>query len=343
MIVRSKAPLRIGLAGGGTDVPPYCDKYTGYILNSTVDMYVHCTLEVTNSATIEFVSENLDSSVVYRSSKKLELNGEFDLYKAIYNRIVSDFVDEPLSFKLHSFSEAPPGSGLGGSSTLIVAVIKAFSEWLNLALGVYDIARLAYTIERKDLGWSGGKQDQYAATFGGFNFMEFSEKNHVVVNPLGIKNWIVNELEASCFMAFTGVSRKSSSIIDCQTSGVSEGKNNVILSMHKLKEGAFQMKKCLLNGDIKGVATILDESWVAKKNTSPSVSNKLIDEIVEAAKEAGAWSCKVSGAGGGGFMFFMVEPLLKNKVMKTVESRGLLVKNVIFSQKGTQAWKIRKM
>ncbi|WP_319380104.1 hypothetical protein [Thiomicrorhabdus sp.] len=340
MIIRSKAPLRIGLAGGGTDVSPYCDLHTGFILNSTIDMFAYCTLEVTDNDEIEFVSENLDESVKYISELNLSFDGHFDLYKAIYNRLVSDFVKKPLSFKLYTYSEAPPGSGLGGSSTLIVAIIKAFSEWLDLALGVYDIARLAYKIEREDLGWSGGKQDQYAATFGGFNFMEFSNHNHVVVNPLGVKNWIVNELESSCFMGFTGISRESAKIIDSQTTGVSGKKVDVIDSMHQLKQDAFLMKKCLLNGDIREMASILDHSWTAKKNTSSAVSNSFIDEIVETAKSAGAWACKVSGAGGGGFMFFMVEPTLKKYVMDQVQEKGVSVRNVSFSSKGTQAWKV---
>lgn len=340
MIIRSKAPLRIGLAGGGTDVSPYCDLHTGFILNSTIDMYAYCSLEITDSSEVEFVSENMDDSAKYSSAMSLSFDGHFDLYKAIYNRIVSDFVNRPLSFKLYTYSEAPPGSGLGGSSTLIVAIIKAFSEWLDLALGVYDIARLAYKIEREDLGWSGGKQDQYAATFGGFNFMEFSDKNHVVVNPLGVKNWVVNELESSCFMGFTGISRESAKIIDSQTTGVSGKKVDVIDSMHQLKEDAFFMKKCLLNGDIREMASLLDHSWSAKKATSSAVSNAVIDEIVDIAKSAGAWACKVSGAGGGGFMFFMVEPILKKGVMDSLTEKGVAVRNVSFSMKGAQAWRI---
>jgi len=338
--IRAKAPLRIGLGGGGTDVSPYCDLHTGFILNSTIDMYAYCTIEVTEADEVEFISENLDDSVKYSSSMVLSFNGHFDLYKAIYNRVVSDFVKKPLSFKLHTYSEAPPGSGLGGSSTLIVAIIKAFSEWLDLALGVYDIARLAYKIEREDLGWSGGKQDQYAATFGGFNFMEFANNNHVVVNPLGLKNWIVNELESSCFIAFTGISRESAKVIDAQASGVAGNKVDVIESMHQLKKDAFLMKKCLLNGEIQKMAAILDHSWIAKKNTSSVVSNSFIDEIVEAAKEAGAWACKVSGAGGGGFMIFMVDPQLKKSVMDRIQEKGVTVKNIHFTSNGAQAWTI---
>ena len=341
MIVRSKAPLRIGLAGGGTDISPYCDLYTGYILNATINMYASCTLEATQGNKIEFVSEDLNKLAIYYSDTHLALDGSFDLHKAIYNKLVTDFVKRPLSFRLHTSSEAPPGSGLGGSSTLIVAIIKAFSEWLDLALGVYDIARLAYKIEREDLGWSGGKQDQYAATFGGFNFMEFWNNNHVVVNPLGVKNWIINELEASSFIGFTGISRDSSKIINVQKNVICNEDTNAIQSMHQLKSDALAMKRHLLNGDIKSMGYILDNSWSAKKNTSAAVSNSLIDDIVETAKASGALACKVSGAGGGGFMFFLVEPKLKTQVMNKVREKGVNVRNITFSSKGTQAWRIK--
>ena len=338
MIIRSRAPLRIGLAGGGTDISPYCDFYTGYVLNCTVNMYAHCTLEVTNDGEIEFVSENIGASKKYTSGLNIMFDGEFDLYIAIYNRLVSDFVGKPLSFKLHTFSEAPKGSGLGGSSTLIVAIVKAFSEWLSIGLGPYDIAQLAYKIERQDLGWSGGMQDQYAASFGGFNFMEFSSKNHAVVNTLDIKNWITNELEASCFLAFTGISRQSSGIIDSQSKGIIENEVDVVESMHLLKKSALEMKKWLLIGNFLEMASTLDHGWIAKKRTSSSISNALIDEVVEASKRSGALACKVSGAGGGGFMFFMVEPTQKRRVMDIVQKKGLSVRNISFVNSGAQAW-----
>jgi len=184
MKTRSKAPLRLGLAGGGTDLDTYCDAFGGYVLNSTISLYVHCSLEETNNGKITFKSTDIEQTVELESREFLELDGHMDLYKGIYNRIVKDYVRKPLSFSISTYSDVPSGSGLGGSSTLVVAVLKAFVEWLNLSLGEYDIARLAFDIEREDIGIVGGAQDQYATTFGGFNFMEFYDNKRVIVNPL---------------------------------------------------------------------------------------------------------------------------------------------------------------
>lgn len=217
MIYRSKAPMRLGLAGGGSDVSPYSDIYGGAILNATIDQYAHCTIEETFSDTIVICASDLGEEKKYNSDYKLPIDGQLDLHKGVYNRIMHDFkIPRPLSFKITTYCDTPPGSGLGSSSTLVVAILKAFMEWMNLPLGDYDMAHLAYQIERLDLGLNGGKQDQYAATFGGFNFIEFYREDRVIVNPLRIKRWIVDELEASMVLFYTGVSRSSSRIIEEQ-------------------------------------------------------------------------------------------------------------------------------
>ncbi len=162
--IRTQTPLRLGLAGGGTDINLYCDKYTGYVLNATISLYIHCTLIKREDGKIIFDSPDTNSYCEYESKEFLGNDGKLDIFKSIYNRIVKDFTKKPLSFSLHTYSDVPSGSGLGGSSTLVVGVIKAFAEWLNLPLGEYEIAKLAYEIEREDLGIVGGAQDQYAAT-----------------------------------------------------------------------------------------------------------------------------------------------------------------------------------
>ncbi|NVJ60867.1 MAG: dehydrogenase [Gammaproteobacteria bacterium] len=338
MIIRSKAPLRIGLAGGGTDLPIYSDQFTGFVLNTTIDMYVHCSIIPKDSGCIEFYSQDLQEGNQYPLQTQIDFDGHLDLYKAIYNRLVKDFEIPVKPFKLMSFSEAPAGSGLGGSSTLVVAILKAFDEWLELGLGVYDIARLAYQIERVDLGFAGGQQDQYAATFGGFNFMEFSKGLNVVVNPLGVKNWIINEFEASSFVCFSGISRESAHIIDAQKKSISNKSQNVLSELHKLKENAFKMKNCLVRGDVAEVADLVKAAWDSKKRTSVSISNPHIDNIIKKADEYGIKSCKVSGAGGGGFIFFMVDPILKASAMRKLASCNIDVRNVSYTNKGCQAW-----
>ena len=338
MITRSKAPLRLGLAGGGTDLDVYCNKFGGYILNSTISLYVHCTIEEKNNGKIVFEALDINKKVELESKNSLVLDGKLDLFKGIYNRIVKDFELEPLSFRLSTYSDVPSGSGLGGSSTLVVAIIKAFVEWLNLPLGEYDIARLAFEIEREDIGIVGGAQDQYAATFGGFNFMEFYDNKRVIVNPLRVKNWIIDELEESMVLYFTNITREASQIEDEKKSLLDDKKS--LNAMHEVKQDAILMKEYLLKGDIKKFAKVLGKSWESKKKVSSSISNSEIDRIYNLAMENGAYSGKVSGAGGGGFMFFMVEPIKKLQLIRQLNKQQGEVMNFHFVKEGTKGWRV---
>jgi len=338
MIIRSKAPLRLGLSGGGTDLDVYCNKYGGYVLNVSISLYVHCTIEETYDDKITFKALDLEEKLSIKSMSYLPLDGKMDLYKGIYNRILKDFNLKPLSFKLFTYSDVPSGSGLGGSSTLVVSIIKSFAEWLNLPLGEYDIAKMAFEIEREDIGIVGGAQDQYAATFGGFNFMEFYDKKRVIVNPLRIKNWIIDELEESIVLYFTNITREASQIEDEKKSLLDEKKS--LDAMHEVKKDAILMKEYLLKGDIEKFAEVLGKSWESKKRVSSSISNTEIDKINNLAIENGAYSGKVSGAGGGGFMFFMIEPTKKLNLIKELSKQQGEVVNFHFIKDGTKGWKI---
>ena len=339
MIIRSKAPLRLGLAGGGTDIASYYNLYGGYVLNATVDMYAYCTIEPNDSGKIEFIAADINKTEEYSTGEKLPVSPALPLHTGIYNRIVADFEKKPLSFKMTTYSDAPAGSGLGSSSTIVVAIIKAFEEWLNLPLGEYDIADLAYKIEREDIGLAGGKQDQYAATFGGFNFMEFYEGERVIVNPLRLKRWIRNELEASLVLYYTGVSRESAKIINEQIQHTQKGDKN-IESMHELKKQALFMKEALLKGDFKGFSDCLLNGWLAKKNAAASISNSFLDELYQYAMDNGAESAKISGAGGGGFMMIYCNPCRRIALIRALKEKQGMVLTPSFTETGTQAWTI---
>ena len=340
MIIRARAPLRLGLAGGGTDVSPYCDRYGGLVLNATIDKYAYTVLQPGGEG-VRFVATDKQESWQGEAAPELPLDGRLDLHKGVYNRIVREFNGgRPMPLTLTTHTDAPPGSGLGSSSTLVVSMIKAFVEWLNLPMGEYDIARLAYDIERKDVGLSGGRQDQYAATFGGFNFMEFHPQERVVVNPLRIKNWIISELEASLLLYFGGVSRDSAQIIDEQTKNVQQDDNSAIEAMHALKQEAVSMKESLLKGDFDGLVNSMEAGWDAKKRMAKSISNPRIEESYELANAAGMRAGKISGAGGGGFMMLLVDPLRRMDVMRALSTTQGQVYNCHFTEIGTQGWKI---
>src|SRR5688572_6182603 len=284
MIYRSKAPLRIGLAGGGTDVSPYSDQYGGAILNATISLSAHASIEPLD--TKEIIIESLDQKQVQRFewTKELPITGTLDLLKGVYNRIQKDYGMPATGFRLSTFVDAPAGSGLGTSSTLVVAIIGAFTEMLKLPLGDYDIAHYAYEIERTDLKLAGGKQDQYAATFGGVNFMEF-EDDKVIVNPLRIRPEYLHELQNNIVLYFTSTSRESATIIKEQQRNVNEKNEKSIEAMHQLKEQAKRMKEALLRGKLHEIGEILDFGFQQKRLMAHNISNNSIEDIYNAAKD----------------------------------------------------------
>jgi D-glycero-alpha-D-manno-heptose-7-phosphate kinase len=340
MVIRSKAPLRLGLAGGGTDVTPFSDLYGGAILNATINMYAYATIQPRNDGRIVLNSMDKKKFFNLESVDQLAIDGNLKLLKGIYNRIVRDFTKQPLSFELSTYVDAPPGSGLGTSSTLVVAIVGAFAEWLNLPLGEYDLAHLAYEIERHDLGMAGGKQDQYAATFGGVNFMEFSREDMVIVNPLKIKEKYLDELAHNLILYHTGTSRLSSKIIEQQTKNVLAKNEKSLEAMHKLKDQAVMMKEALLMGELDKIGEILDFGWQFKKNLADGVSNDFIDDIYETAMKNGATGGKVSGAGGGGFMFFYCPGNNRSNVIESLKKFGGQTKRYEFTSKGLSTWTI---
>ena len=341
MIIRARAPLRLGLAGGGTDVSPYCDLYGGYVLNATIDRYAYAVIRTLEEPLVRFVSTDQQTELTEPADTPLSLDGTLNLHKAVYNEMICQYNHgKPVPLEITTFCDAPIGSGLGSSSTLVVAMIKAFVELLNLPLDDYSIARLAFKIERVDCGLQGGRQDQYSATFGGFNFMEFYGDEQALINPLRIKNWIISELEASLVLYYTGVSRESARIIADQSRNVKNGAADKVEAMHGMKQEALVMKECLLKGDFAGMVESMRQGWENKKRSADTVSNQQIEEIYNAAIDAGALAGKVSGAGGGGFMMFFVPPEQRMDVIRTLTNFGGQVSNCHFTKYGAQAWRV---
>ena len=341
MLIRSKAPLRLGLAGGGSDVAPYCDIYGGAVLNASINLGAFCTIEPGKDDMVTFIAK--DRGEVFRApcAESYRYDGILDLHKGVYNRVVRDFNrGEPLSLTVSTYSDAPAGSGLGSSSTMVVAILTAFSELLHLPLGEYDLAHLAFEIERQDIGLRGGAQDQYAATFGGVNFMEFHEGNRVIVNPLRVKKWILSELEASSVLYYTGVSRSSDKIIAQQIESYKSGEGKSVEAVHQLKLDASAMKEALLRGNIRLFGEILGRSWAVKRKLADQISNPEIEEIMSVARKAGAWAGKVSGAGGGGFIVFIVDPTDRVQLINALSQLDGDVVSFQFEPHGASAWTV---
>lgn len=340
MIYRSKAPLRIGLAGGGTDVSPYSDRFGGAILNATVSLFAYSNITFLDEAVIEVEALDRKEKEVFDFAQSLPINGYLDLAKGVYNRICKDYRMPEQGFRLSTFVDAPAGSGLGTSSTLVVSIIGAFVEWLKLPLGDYDIAHYAYEIEREDLGLSGGKQDQYAAMFGGVNFMEFYEDDKVIVNPLRVKSEYLHELENNLVLFYTSTSRESAAIIDEQVKNVNAKNVQSIIAMHQLKQQAQMMKEALLKGRLNEFGEILDFGFQQKRRMAKNISNPLLEEIYETAKKAGATGGKISGAGGGGFMIFYCPANTRYAVIEKLRCFGGNVVNYSFTKHGLTTWSI---
>lgn len=342
IIIRSKAPLRISFGGGGTDVPPYPQEKGGAVISTTINKYAYANIIPKHDDKNEISVESLDYDITvkYDISREIRYDGELDLVKAVVNHM-KPHMPENSSLRLFIHSDAPPGSGLGSSSTMAVALIGAFKEWLRLPLTNYDIAEAAYQIERVDLGIKGGLQDQYAATFGGFNYIEFLG-DKVIVNPLRLSKETINELQYHLLLYYTGETRLSANILEDQTKSYIQKKKEVTEALDRTKELAIKMKNALLRDDIYEFGRLLDDAWKHKKKFSKKISNPLIDKMYETAKKYGAIGGKISGAGGGGYMTLFCEVEKKHIVAEKLEKIGGKVIDFGFDYDGLQTWTITR-
>jgi len=335
MIIRAKAPLRISFCGGGTDVAPYPRERGGVVLSATIDKYAYASLVEREDAQINVQSLDYDIVAKYHVNEPLPSDGKLDLVKAVMQRF-------PIQsgFDLFIHSDAPPGSGLGSSSTMTVAMVGTFKHWLNEPLTDYEIAELTYQIERVDLAIAGGMQDQYAATFGGFNFIEFFDKA-VIVNPLRIRKSIMNELEYNLLLCYTGKTRLSANIVANQTKSYIEKKPSVVQALDQMKTLTIQMKNCLLRSNLNEFGALLHEAWKNKKMLDMNISTSQIDELYEIARSNGALGGKILGAGGGGYLLLYCPFQKKHLVAEALEKAGGQVVKFGFEPQGLQIWEVK--
>jgi len=334
MILRAKAPLRISYGGGGTDVSPYPEEKGGAVLNVTIDKYAYSTLIPHPEGKLAVESLDYNTKTIYSNNNNLQYDGKLDLVKATIN------VMQPTGgFELFLHSDAPPGSGLGSSSTMVTALVGLFAHYQKLSLDKYQIAELSYKIERQELDISGGKQDQYAASFGGFNFIEFLG-DKVVVNPLRIKRETLNELEYRSLLCYTGKTRLSAGIVDEQTRRYINRDEDMVKALDMTKSLAVEMKNALLLGKVDDFGSLLDQAWQTKKEFSSRISDAQIDEMYELAKKKGALGGKILGAGGGGYLLLFCEFNKWHIVAEMLAKLGGRVVNFAFDSRGLQTWKV---
>jgi D-glycero-alpha-D-manno-heptose-7-phosphate kinase len=337
--IRARVPLRLGLAGGGTDLSPYCDQFGGAVLNLTIDRYAYAIIEPSSDALVHFIAPDMNVTETWTPELAAIQSSKLPLHAGVMARMLRDFGGGVVpAIRVTSFVDAPPGSGLGASSALVVALVEAFRALFAVPLGPYDVAHLAFEIERIDLALAGGRQDQYAATFGGVNFIEFHAGERVIVNPLRVPPGVLNELEFSLIACFSGATRRSDEIIAEQQRRMVTVDDPAIEGLHQLKLNAIEMKLALLRGQIHRMAELLNHSWEAKKLTAEGISTDRIEQLYQRAFAEGAFGGKVSGAGGGGFLMFIVPPERRIAVIRGLNELGGTAGGVHFTQAGAESW-----
>jgi D-glycero-alpha-D-manno-heptose-7-phosphate kinase len=339
VLIRARAPLRISFCGGGTDVPPYCDERGGVVLSATINRYATATV-VPGGKSFTVKSIDYDQSISYGLDDAFVYDGQLDLAKGVIDHFRrQEGLADGFAVTLHN--DAPPGSGIGSSSAVTVALVSAIVELLRLPIDDYQIADLAYRIERLEVGIKGGKQDQYATTFGGFNLIEFHPGGTVLVIPLRLRPETIWELEHSLVFAYVGGGHFSDQIIENQVRNYETRRTDSIHAMDRLKVLTQDMKRALLVGDLREFGELLHLAWESKRQMAKGITNAKIDELYEGAIQAGALGGKMSGAGGGGFMLFVCDPLRRYAVQEALRKADSQLVNLSFVEPGVRTWTLK--
>jgi D-glycero-alpha-D-manno-heptose-7-phosphate kinase len=338
-IHRAKAPLRISFCGGGTDVSPYPEERGGIVLSATIDKYAYASIRPIDEAVIRITSLDFETTATYPLGLRLESGDALDLIKGVVNHFQLGDTSFPSGIEVYLHSDAPPGSGLGSSSTMVATLVGAFADWLRVPLTPYEIAERTYRIERQEIGLAGGKQDQYAATFGGFNFIEFLA-DHTIVNPLRLRRGTFNELEYSLLLCYTGKTRLSAHIVENQTKSYRAGAAPVVRALDEMKQIAIEMKGLLLRDRLREFGELLHVAWQHKKSLDGAITTPEIDALYEGARAEGAIGGKILGAGGGGFLLVHVPFDRRARVVRALEALGGRIVPFAFESHGLQTWTV---
>jgi D-glycero-alpha-D-manno-heptose-7-phosphate kinase len=338
LILRSRAPCRISFAGGGTDAPYYIRlRESGALVNATINVYAYAVLSPRTDGKIKIKSLDYNQEYILEKPNNPVYNGKLDLLRASIKKLNV----KNSGFTLLSYAEASPGSGIGLSSAMTVALVGVLKEHLNLKMSKSEIADLAYEIERIELGVKGGFQDQYAAAFGGFSFMEF-KNDKVNVTTLKLNPEILWELKASLLLCDVGETHYSGEIHERISEKTENMESGVLESLDRQKELAFEVRKVLQKGELDELGRLLHESWECKKRLDKNVSNSVIENIYNFARKKGAIGGKISGAGGGGHILLYCYPEKRPIVAKALKRKGCNIIRFDFDFEGLSIWKVQK-
>ena len=335
-IIRARVPVRMSYSGGGTDMSSFINDTPAAVLSSTINKYCTASIIVRDDKEIHITSKDLDLKYFSKNIHEIEYGDNLDLIKAAVKIMQPDF-----GFDLETFAEFEPGTGLGGSSAVVVSVLGALNYFRNeQQLDIYQLSDLAYQVERIDMKLEGGWQDQYATTFGGFSWIEF-RKSEVVVSPLLLQRNTVLELEYNLMLFRLGGSRSSSKI---QKSHIRDIDKNSVKqkSFKEMIQLAVEMKESLLKGNVKHFADLLHESWVIKKRMNNGVTNEFVEDCYNTAKELGALGGKLLGAGESGYLLIYASPLYQKQIKGTLAKKGAIQEMFKFNQNGLEVWSTKK-
>ncbi|HEY7354652.1 MAG TPA: hypothetical protein VH596_17930 [Terriglobales bacterium] len=328
LIVRS--PVRISFGGGGTDLPAYYEKYGGAVLSTAINKFFYTVVGKRFDQCIQIISSDLRVCERWRDFSSLEIEGtSLEIPVAVLKDL-----DYEIHADLFLASEIPPGTGLGSSASVCVNVLKTLTTYLRMPLSKRDLAERAFRIARNVLHRHVGKQDEYAAAFGGLNFIEFLPDGATKVEPILLSPSILAELQSSLLLFFTGAAHHSWGILEEQERSTAEGARKPVEALHEIKAFAYRMRDALNSGDLRSFAAMLHESWLAKKRISSKISTSRIDRVYEIAIENGASGGKITGAGGGGFLLFFCEPHCQENVREALTSHGLKEMSFSFDFQG---------
>jgi D-glycero-alpha-D-manno-heptose-7-phosphate kinase len=330
LIVRS--PVRISFGGGGTDLPAYYEQFGGAVLSVSVNKYFYTILRARTDGRVQVISSDLRVSETWHDITKIAIQGsELDIPLAVLKDVGCD-----VSVDLFLASEIPPGTGLGSSASVCVNILKTLTSYIQKPISKYELAERAFNIAHNVLGKRIGKQDEYAAAFGGLNFISIARDGTTQVQPLDLDGMVLREFQSKLMLFFTGSAHHSWSILEEQENSTRAHSSATIDALHEVKGLASQMREVLQKGELQQFGELLDRGWQAKRRISNKISNPTIDYLYSCARNAGAIGGKITGAGGGGFLLLYCEPLHQQAVRDALLHEGIQEMAFNFDMQGAQ-------